>query len=76
MVNPEPQVSAFVTAAQVKFLLLHDGRSDDSIRGFFRDVYDGYLRVRERTTSESGRLQGFYMRNRDRIQVLSYALMP
>ncbi len=39
------QVSAFVTAAQVKFLLLHDGRSDDSVKGFFKEVYDGYLRV-------------------------------
>ena len=39
-------MSAFVTAAQIKFLLLHDGRSEDSVKGFFREVYDGYLRVR------------------------------
>jgi hypothetical protein len=38
-------VSAFVTAAQIKFLLLHDGRSEDSVKGFFKEVYDGYLRV-------------------------------
>mmetsp|Transcript_2636 Transcript_2636/g.7857 ORF Transcript_2636/g.7857 Transcript_2636/m.7857 type:complete len:143 (+) Transcript_2636:287-715(+) len=39
------QVSAYVTAAHIKFLLLHDGRSDDTIRSFFRDVYECYLRV-------------------------------
>lgn len=39
------QVSAYVTAAQVKFLLLHDGRSEESVRSFFRDVYEVYLRV-------------------------------
>ena len=39
------QVSAYVTAAQIRFLLLHDGRSDDSIRSFFRDVHETYLRV-------------------------------
>ena len=40
------QVSAYVTAAQVKFLLLHDGRGEEAIKGFFREVYDAYLRVR------------------------------
>ena len=39
------QVSAHVTAAQVKFLLLHDGKSEDSVRAFFRDVHELYLRV-------------------------------
>lgn len=39
------QVSAYVTAAHIKFLLLHDGRTDDAIRGFFREVYESYLRV-------------------------------
>ena len=39
------QVSAYVTAAHIKFLLLHDGRSEDAIRGFFREIYDSYLRV-------------------------------
>ena len=40
------QVSAYVTAAHIKFLLLHDGRNEEAIKGFFRDVYDAYLRVR------------------------------
>lgn len=39
------QVSAFVTAAQIKFLLLHDGKSEDTVKLFFRDVYEVYLRV-------------------------------
>ncbi|KAK9811548.1 hypothetical protein WJX72_005731 [[Myrmecia] bisecta] len=38
-------VSAFVTAANVKFLLLHDGRSDDAVKLFFKDVYEVYLKV-------------------------------
>ena len=43
------QVSAFTTAARAKFLLLHDGRSDDLVKSFFRDVYELYLRVSWRT---------------------------
>ena len=39
------QVSAHVTAAQVKFLLLHDGKGEDAVRAFFRDVHELYLRV-------------------------------
>lgn len=35
-----------MTAAHIKFLLLHDGRNEEAIKGFFRDVYDAYLRVR------------------------------
>lgn len=43
--TPHLQVSAFTTAARTKFLLLHDGRSDDLVKSFFRDVYELYLRV-------------------------------
>jgi hypothetical protein len=39
------QVSAFITAAQMKFLLLHDGKSDDTVKAFFKDVYEVYLRL-------------------------------
>lgn len=39
-------MSAFTTAGHVRFLLLHDGRSDDLVRSFFRDVHELYLRVR------------------------------
>ena len=39
-------VAAYATAAHVKFLLLHDGRNEETIRLFFRDVYEIYVRVR------------------------------
>ena len=39
-------VTAFVTPGNARFLLLHEGRSDDSIRAFFTEVYELYLRVR------------------------------
>lgn len=39
------QVSAFVTAAQIRFLLLHDGRSDETVRAFFKDAHELYLKV-------------------------------
>lgn len=39
-------ISAFVTAGQVKFMLLHDGRNDESIRAFFTEVYSElYLKI-------------------------------
>ncbi|GMH44055.1 hypothetical protein BSKO_11989 [Bryopsis sp. KO-2023] len=38
-------VSAFVTPSNIRFLLLHDGRGDDSVRAFFMDVYESYLKV-------------------------------
>ena len=39
------RVSAYVTAAHIKFLLLHDGKSEDAIKSFFKDVYEVYLKV-------------------------------
>ena len=38
-------VAAYATAAHVKFLLLHDGKNEETIRLFFKDVYDIYVRV-------------------------------
>lgn len=39
------QVSTFLTAGNVKFMLLHSGRSDDAIRNFFQEVYELYVKV-------------------------------
>ncbi|KAK2077556.1 hypothetical protein QBZ16_004401 [Prototheca wickerhamii] len=39
------QVSAFSTACHVRFMLLHDGRSEEAVRGFFKDVHELYLKV-------------------------------
>lgn len=39
-------VSAFVTATNVKFLLLHETRNDDTIKAFFHEVHELYLKVR------------------------------
>lgn len=39
-------VSAFVTAGSIKFLILHSGsRSDDSIKLFFMEVYELYVKL-------------------------------
>lgn len=38
-------VTAYVTPGNARFLLLHDGRNDDSIRTFFTEVHELYLRV-------------------------------
>jgi hypothetical protein len=40
------QVSAFTTASSIKLLLLHTGnRSEESIRSFFHEVYELYVKV-------------------------------
>ncbi|WIA18416.1 hypothetical protein OEZ85_009876 [Tetradesmus obliquus] len=38
-------VTAYVTPGNARFLLLHDGKSDDAIRGFFTEVQELYLRI-------------------------------
>ncbi|ORX58979.1 Sedlin [Hesseltinella vesiculosa] len=38
-------VSCFVTAGNVKLMLLHDQKSEDSIKNFFNEVYEQYIKV-------------------------------
>ncbi|GMF21411.1 unnamed protein product [Phytophthora fragariaefolia] len=38
-------VSAFVTASGVKFLLLHETRNDDTVKAFFHEVHELYVKV-------------------------------
>jgi hypothetical protein len=37
------QVSAFTTASRTRFLLLHEGKSDDAVKSFFKGIYELYL---------------------------------
>ena len=46
-------VSAFVTASGVRFLLLHETRSDETIKGFFQEVHELYIKVREKKKQRS-----------------------
>lgn len=38
-------VSTFVTACHVKFMLLHTGKSEDTIRNFFNEIYELYTKL-------------------------------
>jgi hypothetical protein len=38
------QVSTFLTGGQVKFMLLHTGKSDESVKNFFQDLYELYVK--------------------------------
>ncbi|KAK9460783.1 Sedlin [Lipomyces oligophaga] len=38
-------ISSYITAGNIKFLLLHESRVDDAIRQFFIDIYDLYVKT-------------------------------
>eukprot|EP00611_Tribonema_gayanum_P012384 TRINITY_DN23011_c0_g1_i1.p1 TRINITY_DN23011_c0_g1~~TRINITY_DN23011_c0_g1_i1.p1 ORF type:complete len:140 (-),score=30.12 TRINITY_DN23011_c0_g1_i1:27-446(-) len=40
----EQMVSAYLTAAGVRLMLLHDGRSEEGIGSFFKDVHELYVK--------------------------------
>jgi len=40
------QVSCYLTAGNIKFMLLHGGKNEDSIKNFFQEVYELYVKVR------------------------------
>ena len=39
------QVTCLLTPSNSKFLLLHDGKSEDAIKAFFNEVYDLFVKV-------------------------------
>lgn len=38
-------VSGFVTASQIRFVILHDQKNDDGIKNFFLELYEMYIKV-------------------------------
>lgn len=38
-------VSTFLTAGNIKLILLHGGRSEESIKNFFHEVHELYVKV-------------------------------
>lgn len=40
------QVSTFLTASNIKLMLLHSGRNEEALRHFFQEVYELYVKVR------------------------------
>ena len=57
-------VSAFLSAGNVKFLLLHDGRNEDTIRNFFVEVHEIYVKVEQRVFSLHARALKYFLPHR------------
>ena len=38
-------VSTFLTAGNIKFMLLHGGRSEDGVKNFFMDVHESHVKL-------------------------------
>lgn len=37
-------VSAFITASQIRFIIVHDNKNDEGIKNFFNEMYDTYIK--------------------------------
>ncbi|CAG9805121.1 unnamed protein product [Chironomus riparius] len=38
-------VSAFVTASQIRFVMVHDTQNDTGIKNFFNEIYETYIKL-------------------------------
>lgn len=47
-------VSAFVTASQIRFVIVHDNRNDEGIKNFFNEMYEAFIKYS---------MNPFYVRN-------------
>jgi len=41
----DQNVFAFVTAGNIRFLLLHEGRNEEQVKAFFQEVYEAYVKL-------------------------------
>lgn len=39
-------ISSFVTAGNIRFMLLHEKKDEDGVKNFFNEVYELYLKVK------------------------------
>ncbi|XP_017490077.1 PREDICTED: probable trafficking protein particle complex subunit 2 [Rhagoletis zephyria] len=37
-------VSAYVTASQIRFIIVHDNKNDDGIKNFFNEMHETYIK--------------------------------
>ena len=51
-------VNCFITAGRMRFILIHRGYSEDSIKNFFNEVYENYVKILLNLIKES--LEKYY----------------
>lgn len=42
----EFNISCFLTPGRMRFLFIHEGKSEDIIKNFFNDTYEFYVKVK------------------------------